>query len=216
MNETLFNQFEMLEQVPTDLMTEVTKQPNGSVLNMADHTKLTTAETIAPTMAETPKISPFAEQAASNANFASQPQQGQQIKAGNLITGQMAVTLLDLILPVACVLLIEKINGRKINKKWLQATADEKKILEPALQNYLNSINFNVESPLNALLITVAMIYGTKTIEVMNTAQSAAPPPQMPQPFQQQQRQKSSLTETRGRHKKDCQCNNCKQKRQNR
>jgi len=118
---------------------------------------------------------------------------------------------LDMVLPVVCVILIEKINKRKVNKKFLQATPDEKKIIEPVLHNYLMSINFNVDSPLNALLITVAMIYGTKTIEVINNVPQSFTPPATPQPFTKRQ----TGNETRGRHKLNCQCEKCRAKRKN-
>jgi len=191
MKTELFDQIEMLEQVPTDLMTDITVEPakETGLHSAASHTEIKAEDT----------FNSFTEQPQMPGNF-QQPQQqtaapaaGQKLNAGNLITGQTAVGFLDMLLPLICVLVIEKINGSKINKRYLQATPDEKKILEPVLHNYLNSINFNVDTPLNALLITVAMIYGTKTIEVMNVQPERSQPVKMPSAFVGQR------VETRGR-----------------
>ena len=97
------------------------------------------------------------------------PVNSQQMNAGNLITGDMAVMFLDMLLPALIVALMAK-AGKQVNKSALQASAKEKEIIAPVLQNYLNSINFSVDNPLNALLITLAMIYGTKTVEALNGA----------------------------------------------
>jgi len=209
MENTLFNKFDMLEQVPTELMTEITDNPEikSNLLDAADHTKITIADNIPQDSAWQPNTPGTNQNPANNAANNPQPQ---KMNVANLITGQMAVNFLDMVLPVVCVILIEKINKRKVNKKFLQATLDEKKIIEPVLHNYLMSINFNVDSPLNALLITVAMIYGTKTIEVINNVPQSFTPPAMPQPFKRQ-----TGNETRGRHKLKCQCDKCKAKRKN-
>jgi len=85
----------------------------------------------------------------------------------------MAVMFLDMLLPALIVALMAK-AGKQVSKSALQATAKEKEIIAPVLQNYLNSINFAVDNPLNALLITLAMIYGTKTVEALNGAKFPA------------------------------------------
>lgn len=97
------------------------------------------------------------------------PVNSQQMNAGNLITGDMAVMFLDMLLPALIVALMAK-AGKQVSKSALQASAKEKEIIAPVLQNYLNSINFAVDNPLNALMITLAMIYGTKTVEALNGA----------------------------------------------
>lgn len=187
MEQELFNSFEMLEQIPTSLMTEITDKPESSPLSeLTDHTKV---DSFAPLQENNPVNN------AANP-FPPNPVQPQQMNAGNLITGDMAVGFLDMAVPVLIVLLIEKFNGQKVNKKYLQATADEKKTIAPVLQNYLNSVNFNVDSPLNALLLTVAFIYGTKTIEILNSPQSPAPV-KMPSAFAEQQpREKKKQNKT--------------------
>lgn len=208
MNNQLFDQLEMAEQVPTELMTEITEK-KSDVINAADHTEIKVEDQFnnagPQSFAERPQSQPQPQPGPISYN--NNQSAGQKINAANLITGQMAVSFLDMLLPVVCVLVIEKINGRKVNKRYLQASADEKKVLEPVLHNYLASIDFNVDTPLNALLITVAFIYGTKTVEALNDMPQA-PAGIRPQPFPQEKK-----TETRGRHKKDCQCPICRQKR---
>jgi len=198
MENALFDNFDMLEQVPTDLMTEITVKPtdNGkSILtDIAGHTEDKSIFTSQPE--QTPNFG-------SLNNPQQQPQtQAQRMNAGSLITGDMAVGFLDMALPVLFVLLIEKFNGKKVNKRLLQATSDEKKTIAPVLQNYLNSINFNVDSPLNALLLTVAFIYGTKAVEVLNMPE-AVQGVKMPSAFAPQQQQQSKGRNADGSIKKD-------------
>lgn len=203
MENSLFDQLKMLEQVPTDLMTEVTEPKTEGLLSAADHTEIKIEDSF--NAGNTPGQS-----FNTGTTQPGQPQpQSQRINAANLITGTMAVNFLDMLLPVICVLLIEKINGKKTSKKYFQATPDEKKILEPVLHNYLMSINFNIDNPLNALLITVAFIYGTKTVEVLNDLPQQAAPVKMPSPFNTA----SNKAETRGRHKLGCNCEKCRNKR---
>lgn len=95
-------------------------------------------------------------------------QPGQQLKAGNLITGEMAVNFADMIIPTILVMIIKKGMDKTVSKRSFALTSTEKETIKPVLQNYLNSINFTVENPLNALLLTLGMIYGMKVIEVVN------------------------------------------------
>lgn len=211
MEKRLFDQLEMAEQVPTELMTEITKN-KSDVLGAVDHTEVKAEDVFNNLSNQSTGFkndpSSIGPEMNSHYNDLQQKPQAQKINAANLITGQMAVSFLDMLLPVICVLIIEKINGRKINKKYLQASPDERKVLEPVLHNYLASIDFNVDTPLNALLITVAFIYGTKTIEVLNDLPQSHAAGVRAEPFP-----KEKGKETRGRHKKDCQCPVCKQKR---
>lgn len=155
---------EILEKVPTELMKEITAdiQAEGSFLSEAgSHTSITDSK---------PLDKPFM-----------QPEAGSQsLNAGNLITGSMAVGFIDIMLPALIVLISVKM-GKQINKNQLSTTQKERDMISPVLQNYLNSVNFNVDSPLNALLITLAMVYGTKTIEVLNGTPQA--PQQAPSPL---------------------------------
>jgi len=148
--------FDTMDTIPDSMLKEITaptqatvKEP--SLKDAASHTAQSPFEDIA------------GQQQAFDNSFNQNklpPVNSQQMNAGNLITGDMAVMFLDMLLPALIVALMAK-AGKQVSKSALQATAKEKEIIAPVLQNYLNSINFAVDNPLNALLITLAMIYGT-------------------------------------------------------
>lgn len=157
--------FNLMDSVPDSMLKDVTapdqatiKEP--SLKDAAKHTEQSPFEDIA-----------GQQQRFDNSFNESKlpPVNSQQMNAGNLITGDMAVMFLDMLLPALIVALMAK-AGKQVSKSALQATAKEKEIIAPVLQNYLNSINFAVDNPLNALIITLAMIYGTKTVEALNGA----------------------------------------------
>lgn len=130
----------------------------------------------------------------------------QTLNIGSLLNAEMSIDLLNVILPVLLVYIIKFATGKDASKKQFEATAQEKQIIAPALQNYLNSINFTVESPLNALLITLAVVYGSKTIEVLTDTKKGTLKPDFIAP---EVTHRSNPNETRGRHKKGCQCTKC-------
>lgn len=94
--------------------------------------------------------------------------QGTQLNAGSLINADMAISIINIVVPVALVLLFKKTLNRTVSKNSFALTAAEKDTLKQPLQNYLNSINFHVQNPLNALLLVAGMIYGMKAVEVIN------------------------------------------------
>lgn len=87
--------------------------------------------------------------------------------AGSLITADMAVNFAEMIIPAALVLLFKNAMNKTVSKKQFSLNSAEKETIKPVLQNYLNSINFRIENPANALLFTVVMIYGVKVFEVI-------------------------------------------------
>lgn len=94
--------------------------------------------------------------------------QGTQLNAGSLINADIAISIVNIVVPVALVLLFKKTLNRTVSKNSFALTAAEKDTLKQPLQNYLNSINFQVQNPLNALLLVAGMIYGMKAVEVIN------------------------------------------------
>lgn len=94
--------------------------------------------------------------------------QGQNISLGNLLSGETAVKYADIIIPTLIVFLFKRINGATVSKNSFTMNAKEQEALKQPLQNWLNSINFNIEHPFNALLLALGIIYGTKVIEVSN------------------------------------------------
>ena len=165
MNEDLFNKLEQLDEVPSSLLTEVTPPPMegqpdiGNVLNHTDFkpdfgTAQGNGQTNPLNGQQTPPMTPQG--------------QGNQLTVGNLLTPEMATGFMNILIPAAIVLVIERTSTQKVVKSQFEATAKEIEILKPVLANYLNSINFRVDTPFNALIITVAFIYGSKVVEAVN------------------------------------------------
>jgi hypothetical protein len=97
-----------------------------------------------------------------------QQQQSQMLNAGSLIDDQTAVNLFDTVLPTIVSAVLKKVKGRNIPVSRFQLKAGERETLKPVLKGYLNSINFNVDNPFNALLLVCAVLYGPKVIDVLN------------------------------------------------
>ena len=147
--------FNQMEQVPTELMTEI-KSDNIRLDDMTGSTG-----TPPQSFGTQPNTSDVLGMNNPNPNATN-------LNAGNLVTPEMAVAFMDLIIPVIFVLAFKRFHDKTISKKSIQLTSTEKDTLKQPLQNYLNSINFSVDNPLNALLLTLSFIYGMKYIEVQN------------------------------------------------
>lgn len=153
---------DQLEKVPTSVMKEIKVEQNIT-------------EDITANTAQAESI-PFQQSANDDIlnDFGKYSTQGnsqtqsQNLNAGSLLTADIAINFVDIIIPAVLVIVIKKGLGKTASKNSFSLTSTEKKTIEPVLQNYLNSINFRVESPLNALLLTLAMIYGIKVVEVIN------------------------------------------------
>lgn len=133
----------------------------------------------------------------------------QTLNIGSLLSADMSVDLLNVLLPVILCYVIKLATGKEASKRQFEATQSEKEIIAPALQNYLNSINFTVESPFNALLITLSIVYGSKTVEVITDNKKGTIKPDFIAPDVRER----VNPETRGRHRKDCQCSKCLNKK---
>jgi hypothetical protein len=148
--------FDTLEKIPTELLTEIKSDTIST-----DELTGNTTQPINPVGSFPSDFNPIQV----SGQIGPQPQ---TLNAGGLITPDIAVEFLNTIVPVVFVLLFKKIHNQTISKKSVQLSRDEKETIKPVLQNYLNSINFQVERPLDALLLTVGMIYGMKYIEISN------------------------------------------------
>lgn len=155
--------FETLESIPTELMTEI-KSDNIVIDDITSGTGTALSDNFA------------SKQAGANINgsgpsingpFPNNPN-SQTLRAGSLITPDIAVAFMDVVIPVIFVLLFKRFHDKVISKKSLQLSSSEKETIKPVLQNYLNSVNFSVDNPLNALLLTLGFIYGMKYIEISN------------------------------------------------
>ena len=159
MNQLLFDKIEMFEQTPTKLLSEITpaeSMKESELKNLTSHTE--TTQVFTPTDGTAKPADPT--------------QTGQQqpvsMNVGNLVSPEMAASFFNIIIPAIAAMAINKYTDKKVLKTQLEASKDELNVIKPVLKSYLDSINFKVESPFNALILTVGIIYGSKVIEVMN------------------------------------------------
>jgi len=162
---TEFN-FEELKKVPVELATVLTEKPAEP-----EQPKKPDAE--------------FFQHTATDQNatefFNDQPQQQQQqifnqpvnssLNAGELFPTDLIVELADSVFSKGLALILTKATKKQVPAYYLAATKEEKNTLKPVVKTYLNSVNF-VMTPLNALIVAIAAIYGSKTIEVINITKS--------------------------------------------
>lgn len=161
MEKDLFKELENVEKIPMDLLNKV----NTAEDEIFNHTATDNDKT---NFFKDPEIRPgFAPGAGGGDFLNATPYAGQTLNVGTLFNSKIAVDLMDVIIPALLVVAVTKYTKQKVNKSKFQLTAGEKNTISPVLQNYLNSINFSVDSPLNALILTVTIIYGSKTIEVI-------------------------------------------------
>lgn len=130
---------------------------NGSVsmddaLKGADHTKHTIFS-----------VSDLSKGASGSAG--SGPVPGSVVTAGQLVSGKIAVDMMDAMLPAILVVAFAKM-GLSIKKTGLQLTQAEKNTLAPYAEACLNTINMNFSNPWQALAISVIFIYGGKALEL--------------------------------------------------
>jgi hypothetical protein len=97
------------------------------------------------------------------------PGQGQGLKLGSTVSGKFAVDMTDVILPALLVWVVSML-GYGFEKKQLALTAKEKETLTPLVQAYLDSVNIQFNNPLHNLLFGLAMVYGSKIVEIIPTA----------------------------------------------
>ena len=173
---TLFDEVELFEQTPTTFLKEIKPDEVVNIDSLTSHTEV--KETLF-----TPQ------QPNGTAGVIPPSQPAQNMTVGSIVSSEMAAQLFNIILPAVMVIIIERATKKKVVKQQFEATNKEIEVIKPVLQNYLNSINFTVESPLNALVLTVAVIYGSKAIEALNgqakgTIKTAefTPPPSSNQP----------------------------------
>jgi hypothetical protein len=151
---------EQLDKIPSTLFEEIKPTSGTSNKDLSG---------LLPETEPAPLIDDFGRfNAQSSPEFNAGYNTGQNLNAGSLISAKMAVNFTEMIVPALLVMAIKNFAKKTVSKKQFKLDSSEKETLEPVLQNYLNSINFSVENPLNALMLTLVMIYGTKTIEVIN------------------------------------------------
>jgi len=93
---------------------------------------------------------------------------------GKVLPGSLAVNLMDILLPGIIALIADKI-GYKVDKKAFQLTPKEKEVMNPAMSEYLESINVNFDNPLYNFLFVLAVVYGSKVIDVLPQIKAKEP-----------------------------------------
>lgn len=93
---------------------------------------------------------------------------------GKVLPGSLAVNLMDILLPGIIALIADKI-GYRVDKKAFQLTQKEKEVISPAMTEYLESINVNFDNPLYNFLFVVAVVYGSKVIDVLPAVKKKEP-----------------------------------------
>lgn len=89
---------------------------------------------------------------------------------GHLLTAKTAIGIVDSVLPAIAVICLQYFLNVKVPKREIQLNETERAIIQIPLQNYLNSIPVNFDSPLMALLVTIGAVYGSKFAEKGFTA----------------------------------------------
>lgn len=159
--DNLIDKLKELEKTPTSILKDITPAKPVDVNELLNHTG---APIFNPVQGQTnPQgqiIPPL------NSDGSNQPQ---RMNVGNLLTPDMAVGFFNIILPAVMVIIFKR-AGKLTAKAQFEASAKEQEIIKPVLAKYLESINFTVETPFTALILTVGFIYGSKCIEVLNNA----------------------------------------------
>jgi hypothetical protein len=100
------------------------------------------------------------------------------ITLSELIKPEMAVTLLDVMLPAIIVFIADKV-GKQLNQSDFKLDKDEKKTVEKALNESFKTVNVGTANPFITLAIVLSAIYGAK---FFTAAQSQPQTPPTPPP----------------------------------
>ena len=95
------------------------------------------------------------------------------VKADEIISGELATELLNKILPVLLSLGVERFLNIKAPKKNFELTASEKSTISPILDKCLSTLNISFENPFIALGLSLSFVYGSKIIDVANNPELA-------------------------------------------
>lgn len=94
-------------------------------------------------------------------------QKSEQVNVGDIISANIVMEVVNIVIPKMIATAVKVIAKKNVTTRQLSATQAEKETIQPVLQNYLDSVHFKL-SPLNALIITLAAVYGSKTIDILN------------------------------------------------
>jgi hypothetical protein len=127
------------------------------------------------------------------------------LNASQLISGENAGAMLNLIMPFILVLTLDKLIGKKCNTENFTLNGEEIKTIAPAIDKVLQTLNVNVTNPYSNLALVLGAVYLPK---IASTFFEGVDTPQLNKAVNL-----VNKTERRGRHKLDCQCIKCINKR---
>lgn len=162
--------FDKLDKLPDEMFREISDNSPSqlsdgsgiSLLSEADLLKTAEhAEThIIPNAADIGESKPISQPLTTNAK------QSEGINAGKLIGSKFVIDSIDFLFPALAVWLASQI-GYTLNGKSISLTKDEKEYLNEPFQDYLNTIKFNTNNPLQNLMIALGIVYGKKVFEIL-------------------------------------------------
>ena len=155
-----------------DLSKQAT--PGDSLDDLVKHTQITDGPFAGPSV--TPLEKTFNDPAPDNSTVYGTAPGESAVNLGEIIPADDLVDLGDKVFSTATSYVIKALTSRNVKAKQLQATKEEKDIIAPHLKKYLDTLNIKM-TPLNALLCTVAVIYGMKGIDAI----AQAPPQKAPE-----------------------------------
>ena len=127
------------------------------------------------------------------------------LNASQLISGENAGALLNLVMPFVIVLVLDKLLKKKTNTDNFTLNNEEIKTIAPAIDKVLETFNVNVTNPYTNLALVLGAVYLPK---IASTFFEGVDTPQLSKAVNF-----SNKTERRGRHKLDCNCIKCINKR---
>lgn len=203
-------QFKRMESTPTEILTEVSEQ-----LPPVDHTQL---------KIETDILDGIGDHTKSNDNKANDNVQDKDevppnngTKLGDLVNGDIAINVFEIILPPLMVLIIKKVKNKDVLREVFLLNDTERKQLSPVLDNFLKHINLDFSNPVTAFIVTVVLIYGVKGVDAINdttphktTRRKKAEADATDLPYEDE-----PVKQKRKAHKDGCMCVVCIQRRAN-
>lgn len=161
------NNFELLEQMPESALTNIS---NNELEKALSHTETEGASLdIDLNQATQPEPQPM------GGNFGGFEQQQPQfstpntnLNIGEIINPKQATELLDIVAVMALSITF-KMAKIPVQKSEIKATAQEKSVIEPIIKKVLDTMNVQFDNPFNALMVTLATVYGSKAVEIFVT-----------------------------------------------
>ena len=161
--------FSELENLPTEFMTELTER---EFLSELSGTKLDAGANTQKSAVSNPLFSdpdPIISESPLGSGPVPMPDgAGARVNVKEIVSGELAIELLDKLLPVLLSMGSERFLNMSVPKKAFQLNASEKNTLAPLMDKCLSQLNINFENPFIALALSAGFIYGSKFIEVSN------------------------------------------------